>query len=154
MGIQALNADTPDVGDLFEKEEDIDDDMLWRIAGSIDERLQRRNRYAVAKRANWIVPGHGPMFRVSDAMRAKLRRDATEESHSLDVAAGAAQSADAAVKRFIDEQCDKEVALAAVAVRCRDSEQFDVTGDEDTVLERNPQLEDISEERQHCKKNG
>lgn len=62
--------------------EDIEDDALWIHAGSSDKVLQRRNRYEIAKRAQHIVPGHGPMFAVTDAMREKLRRDV--EEHCLD----------------------------------------------------------------------
>lgn len=64
------------VGDLFEKEEDIFEESLWIAAGSEDEKLQRKNRLMVAEMAEFIIPGHGPMFKLTPQMRDKLRRDA------------------------------------------------------------------------------
>lgn len=50
-------------GDLFEREADIEFPVLWReTAGSQDPETQKRNRDTVLKTADWIVPGHGPMF--------------------------------------------------------------------------------------------
>lgn len=51
-------------GDLFEKEEDLTDDQLWLEAGSEDEEQQRVNRQKVLEMADYIIPGHGPMFKV------------------------------------------------------------------------------------------
>lgn len=51
-------------GDLFEKEEDLTDDSIWLSAGSEDEVKQRSSRAAVLSIADFIVPGHGPMFQV------------------------------------------------------------------------------------------
>lgn len=51
-------------GDLFEKEEDLQDASIWKAAGSDNEELQERNRKMILELARWIVPGHGPMFSV------------------------------------------------------------------------------------------
>lgn len=64
------------VGDLFEKEEDVFNESLWIDAGSEDEKLQRKNRLKVAEMVEHIIPGHGPMFKVTEEMRQKLRADA------------------------------------------------------------------------------
>lgn len=66
-------------GDLFEKEEDISDPSIWRyIAGSDDPEKQERNRNKLLLHADWIVPGHGPMFKVVPYMKqvAKLSNEA------------------------------------------------------------------------------
>lgn len=52
-------------GDLFEKEEDIHDDSVWIEAGSEDQAKQRESRAAVLALADWVVPGHGPPFKVN-----------------------------------------------------------------------------------------
>lgn len=64
------------VGDLFEKEEDIFDESLWMEAGTEDEKLQRKNRLKVAEMVDFIIPGHGPKFRLTEDHRQKLREDA------------------------------------------------------------------------------
>lgn len=51
-------------GDLFEKEEDLDDARLWKEAGSDSEAKQEESRRFVLGQADFIVPGHGPMFAV------------------------------------------------------------------------------------------
>lgn len=51
-------------GDLFEKEEDLKDDSIWKSAGSDNEKLQIENRKKILQMAEFIIPGHGPMFRV------------------------------------------------------------------------------------------
>lgn len=53
-------------GDLFERKEDLEDDGIWRAAGSDSEVLQEENRKRILEMARWIVPGHGPMFEVPD----------------------------------------------------------------------------------------
>ncbi|XP_044748992.1 metallo-beta-lactamase domain-containing protein 1 [Coccinella septempunctata] len=56
-------------GDLFEKKEDLFNDHIWRSAGSADMKLQSKNRKLILKRVDWIVPGHGPMFKVLEEYR-------------------------------------------------------------------------------------
>ena len=51
-------------GDLFESEFDLDNDSLWIEAGSVDPDLQRQNRNYILSIADYIVPGHGKMFKV------------------------------------------------------------------------------------------
>ena len=51
-------------GDLFERREDLTDESIWIEAGSEDVDKQRRSRASVLQLADYIVPGHGPMFRV------------------------------------------------------------------------------------------
>ena len=63
------------VGDLFEKEEDVFEESLWIDAGSENEKLQRKNRLKIAEMVEFIIPGHGPMFKVTEEMREKLRQD-------------------------------------------------------------------------------
>ncbi|CAH0695099.1 unnamed protein product [Spodoptera exigua] len=62
------------VGDLFEKFDDIQNPNLWMEAGSEDPVRQMRNRSKVANLADWIVPGHGPQFQVTDQIRQTLRK--------------------------------------------------------------------------------
>lgn len=52
------------VGDLFECEADLDNEKIWLDAGSENPELQRSNREKVLQIADYIVPGHGPMFEV------------------------------------------------------------------------------------------
>lgn len=57
-------------GDLFEREEDLEDPSIWReIGGSEQPQLQEKNRTKIIKLADYIVPGHGPMFRVTEKMK-------------------------------------------------------------------------------------
>jgi glyoxylase-like metal-dependent hydrolase (beta-lactamase superfamily II) len=51
-------------GDLFENENDLENDQIWINAGSEDESLQRKNRSYILSISDWIVPGHGKMFKV------------------------------------------------------------------------------------------
>lgn len=49
-------------GDLFERQEDLKDEKIWLEAGSEDPDKQRESRKKVLKMADYIIPGHGPMF--------------------------------------------------------------------------------------------
>lgn len=66
-------------GDLFEKEDDVMYSYLWIEAGSENPAAQRKNRLKVAKLADWIVPGHGPIFKVTEEIVKKLEKDSLEE---------------------------------------------------------------------------
>lgn len=68
------------VGDLFERQQDIDDDRLWLDAGSEDPAAQRLHRSRIANLADWIVPGHGGPFRVDTVVRDKLKHQAETAS--------------------------------------------------------------------------
>lgn len=59
-------------GDLFEKEDDIKNPDVWINAGSEDEEKQNENRLKVANMADWIVPGHGKMFKVTPEIGEEL----------------------------------------------------------------------------------
>ncbi|XP_016964024.1 metallo-beta-lactamase domain-containing protein 1 [Drosophila biarmipes] len=62
-------------GDLFERREDIDDESIWKDAGSENEKLQRQERCKMARQCDFIVPGHGPMFAVTATMRSQLKQN-------------------------------------------------------------------------------
>ncbi|XP_068626856.1 metallo-beta-lactamase domain-containing protein 1 [Battus philenor] len=61
-------------GDLFEKYEDIEDSSIWLEAGSEDNIRQLRNRSKIIDIADWIIPGHGPKFKVTNDMRQIVRK--------------------------------------------------------------------------------
>ncbi len=57
-------------GDTFEREEDVFCPEIWRSeGGSHDPERQERSRSQILAMADWIVPGHGPMFKVTPAMK-------------------------------------------------------------------------------------
>lgn len=51
-------------GDLFENEQDLKNDSIWKDAGSDSEELQLKSRKKILDLADWIIPGHGPKFKV------------------------------------------------------------------------------------------
>ena len=55
-------------GDLFETEKDLEDPTIWE-ENSENRDLQRENRNKVLEIADYIIPGHGPMFKVLDKYR-------------------------------------------------------------------------------------
>ncbi|XP_054711718.1 metallo-beta-lactamase domain-containing protein 1-like [Uloborus diversus] len=58
------------VGDLFEKQEDISNPHVWQvIAGSENEDLQFKNREKILNSVDYIIPGHGPGFVVTEGLR-------------------------------------------------------------------------------------
>lgn len=61
-------------GDLFEREEDIAVARVWQEAGSDNPSLQAEHRAKVLLDADVIVPGHGPMFRVTEEHRKRMIR--------------------------------------------------------------------------------
>jgi len=60
-------------GDLFERREDVDDEQIWQEAGSDNIIRQAEERYRMSQLCSHIVPGHGPMFTLDNAMRDKLK---------------------------------------------------------------------------------
>ena len=44
----------------------LSDDSIWLEAGSQDEQRQRENRARILELSDYIVPGHGPMFKVNE----------------------------------------------------------------------------------------
>jgi|WetSurMetagenome_2_1015567.scaffolds.fasta_scaffold192299_2 glyoxylase-like metal-dependent hydrolase (beta-lactamase superfamily II) len=61
--VQAAEGVVAIVGDLFEREEDLTDESLWRATSQFPE-LQIANRRRILEIADFIVPGHGEMFSV------------------------------------------------------------------------------------------
>ncbi|KAK0095091.1 hypothetical protein PV326_009247 [Microctonus aethiopoides] len=60
-------------GDLFENELDIFNPLIWKKLGRPElVKTQAKNRLAVITWADYIVPGHGPMFKVTDQIRQLL----------------------------------------------------------------------------------
>lgn len=51
------------VGDLFEREEDIKNERIWIEAGTTVESLQRANRNRIYRKVDYILPGHGSLFK-------------------------------------------------------------------------------------------
>lgn len=57
-------------GDLFEKEDDILNPSIWQNLGQYDlQKVQSQMRSRVIHLADFIIPGHGPMFSVTDTIR-------------------------------------------------------------------------------------
>ncbi len=67
-------------GDLFEREEDIGDPRVWQEAGSDRPDLQAEHRAKVLLCADHVVPGHGPMFRVTDGHKRSAAGWATSSA--------------------------------------------------------------------------
>ncbi len=67
------------VGDLFERYADIDDETIWMDAGSEDPKAQIRSRSAVADIVDYILPGHGAGFIVTESIKLKLRSKILKE---------------------------------------------------------------------------
>lgn len=64
-------------GDLFEKVEDISLPHIWQSSSTFADRQYMMRRYII-NLADFIVPGHGPMFRVTDDMRNILSENLSE----------------------------------------------------------------------------
>nr|XP_003706977.1 PREDICTED: metallo-beta-lactamase domain-containing protein 1 [Megachile rotundata] len=61
-------------GDLFEKEEDILDPSIWKELGTTElQKTQSQMRCYIANIADFIIPGHGPMFSVTDDIRKIIK---------------------------------------------------------------------------------
>lgn len=61
-------------GDLFLKEEDIEEESCWVSYQSECPILQRHNREMVLKMANYIIPGYGLMFEVTEEKKTLFYR--------------------------------------------------------------------------------
>lgn len=59
-------------GDLFENELDISDASRWK-ASSENHDVQMRSRWKVIDLADYIIPGHRPMFRATDKHKMLLK---------------------------------------------------------------------------------
>ena len=60
-------------GDLFENENDVDDPNIWKEAGSENETLQMKHRNKVILLSDFIIPGHGQIFSVTENMKVKAK---------------------------------------------------------------------------------
>lgn len=60
------------VGDLFERQEDVTDESIWLAAGSQNMDLQRANRARVYNEVDYILPGHGPLFKADQIKPIKF----------------------------------------------------------------------------------
>lgn len=55
------------VGDLFERAEDVDNEGIWLEAGSQNADLQRAHRSSIYNKVDYILPGHGPLFKIESS---------------------------------------------------------------------------------------
>lgn len=62
------------IGDLFEKEEDILNPFIWKELGTKElQKVQSHMRSYIINLANFIIPGHGPMFVVTNDMKRIIK---------------------------------------------------------------------------------
>lgn len=67
-------------GDLFERVEDCFNKKIWIEAGSEAPYLQLEHRRHVAEICDIIIPGHGPLFAVTEEILTALRTCNLDES--------------------------------------------------------------------------
>lgn len=68
---------------MFEKEEDLVDETIWMVSAySEAPKLQELNRNKILLLADYIVPGHGPMFKVTKEMKARAS-NSTNNQHYI-----------------------------------------------------------------------
>ena len=70
-------------GDLFECYEDLDDPDLWQASSERPEQ-QEQSRIDILRIADYIVPGHGPMFQVPAEYRKQIRVVMMRTEHYLE----------------------------------------------------------------------
>ncbi|KAK0048885.1 metallo-beta-lactamase domain-containing protein 1-like isoform X2 [Biomphalaria pfeifferi] len=68
------------VGDLFECEADLDCPSLWQ-ENSERPHLQEQSRITILGVADFIIPGHGPMFQVPEEYKSQMRVVMLMEEH-------------------------------------------------------------------------
>ena len=59
-------------GDLFECSEDLEDYTLWQ-ENSEQPEIQQQSRIDILRIADWIVPGHGSMFKVPEEYKRQMK---------------------------------------------------------------------------------
>ena len=74
-------------GDLFECAEDLEDYTLWQ-ENSENPELQQQHRMEVLQGSDYIIPGHGPMFKVPDDSKRQLRMVMFQERTVVDGPSG------------------------------------------------------------------
>lgn len=67
-------------GDLFERQDDIDDADVWLSAGSQDDILQQLYRTAIYKSVDYILPGHGDIFKTEVGKKLSSSKHAVERT--------------------------------------------------------------------------
>ncbi|XP_071440878.1 metallo-beta-lactamase domain-containing protein 1 [Hetaerina americana] len=61
-------------GDLFEREEDLINPSIWQVSGGSEQpKIQESYRAKIIKLADYIIPGHGPMFKVTEKMKNHIK---------------------------------------------------------------------------------
>lgn len=78
-------------GDLFECLEDLEDPDLWQTS-SEQPNQQEQSRIEVLRVADYIVPGHGPMFQVPGEYRKQMRVVMMREEHYMECSSEGASS--------------------------------------------------------------
>ena len=61
-------------GDLFEKEQDLKNSYIWLEAGSEDKKQQEYHRLRMLDIADFVVPGHGPKFEITDKTKSTYQK--------------------------------------------------------------------------------
>ncbi|KAK9504913.1 hypothetical protein O3M35_009081 [Rhynocoris fuscipes] len=61
-------------GDLFERKEDLTNEYIWLSAGSENHQLQRENRLKIINLSDWVIPGHGEMFQITDDIKSEMNK--------------------------------------------------------------------------------
>lgn len=78
-------------GDLFECSEDLEDYSLWQ-ENSEQPELQQQSRIDILRIADWIVPGHGQMFKVPEEYKRQMKVVMYYEYSSTKDGEGASES--------------------------------------------------------------
>lgn len=73
-------------GDLYEKEEDLADPKMWQNLGTPElQEVQAKMRWKVLNNVDYIIPGHGPMFRVTKSMKELMRKQLEDRKISTQI---------------------------------------------------------------------
>uniref|UniRef100_A0AAF5D0L2 Metallo-beta-lactamase domain-containing protein 1 n=1 Tax=Strongyloides stercoralis TaxID=6248 RepID=A0AAF5D0L2_STRER len=71
-------------GDLFENEDDIWNEKYW-YSQSKNIYHQKLQRYLLSIKVNFIIPGHGPLFKLTERHKQKLYDDAFKGSDLIKI---------------------------------------------------------------------
>ena len=74
-------------GDLFERFEDLDDPDLWQ-SNSENPNQQEQSRIDILQMADFIVPGHGPMFQVPKHYKHQMKVVMMQQEHFISASSG------------------------------------------------------------------
>ncbi|XP_021372107.1 metallo-beta-lactamase domain-containing protein 1-like isoform X1 [Mizuhopecten yessoensis] len=78
-------------GDLFECQEDLENPSLWQDNSEKPD-IQEQNRINILKIADFIVPGHGKMFKVPEDYKRQMRVVMYYEEVQATIAGGKSES--------------------------------------------------------------